>query len=69
MLSPSKLLILGLVLGVIWVVFRARHRYGKTAAESRKEEATLELVECAQCGSWVQKSCGEKDCPISTSDQ
>ena len=68
MLSPSKLITLGLVLALVWVIFRTierRNAVREDAASSGKKSTTVDLTQCAQCGAWVDAPCGQKDCPIS----
>lgn len=68
MLTPSKLIVLGIILGVIWVVFRTierRNNVHSSHAKEKKSSSTLDLEQCNICGAWVNTPCDKKDCPIS----
>ncbi|MCE2517184.1 MAG: hypothetical protein J4F41_04965 [Alphaproteobacteria bacterium] len=68
MLSPSKLITLGIVLVLVWFIFRTierRNNVTADAASKAKKSTTVEMTECAVCGAWVDSPCAEKDCPIS----
>lgn len=68
MLSPQKILILVIILGVVWFLFRTLERRGKVMMDENKESqknSTLDLQQCSACDAWVDSPCGKKDCPIS----
>jgi hypothetical protein len=77
--SPAKLLLLLLLAGVVWTVFRFTNRVDQIRRSVREEVrrrqqaqkpqslAAEDLVKCAVCGAYVAAksagSCGRADCP------
>lgn len=67
MFTPTKLIILGLILFAIWSIFRIIEKRNAVQDESAKKTGktqSIELTECQQCGSWVDAPCEEANCPI-----
>ncbi len=69
MLSPLKLIVLGIILGLVWLIFRTeKHRknINKAASDEAKASPAVDLQQCDKCGAWVDVACGKKNCPISS---
>ena len=67
MFTPTKLIILGLILFAVWSIFQMiEKRNAVQDDEPRKDGKTtsIELMECQECGSWVDAPCKEANCPI-----
>lgn len=66
MFTPQKILILLLILGFVWFLFRVIEKRNKVMNSSRKDQGeTMDLTECSHCGKWVNSSCEKDNCPIS----
>ena len=66
MFTPTKLIILGLILFAIWSIFRIIEKRNAVQDDSTKKTGktqSIELTECQQCG-WVDAPCEEANCPI-----
>ena len=73
MFSGPKLLLLGAVLWLVWMVFRLidrRHRARNTGQDKTAEnkgDSFVELTECEGCGAYVTAAgCDNIDCPVNS---
>ena len=73
MFSGPKLLLLGAVLWLVWMVFRLidrRHRArndGQDKTAENKGDSFVELTECEGCGAYVTAAgCDNTDCPVNS---
>ncbi len=67
MFTPTKLIILGLILFVVWTIFKMIEKRNAVAQDKKdeaKKGAAIDLQECAACGAWVDAPCGKENCPI-----
>lgn len=72
-LSPSKLLLLALIIAAVWFYSRARRRAAGSKAGERRSGARAsaieaeEMAQCRRCGTYVSAlrptGCGKPDCP------
>ena len=73
MFSVPKLLLLGALLWIVWIVFRLIDRRNwmrnaeKDEAAEKKAESYVELTECEGCGAYVTAAgCDNADCPANS---
>jgi len=67
MFTPQKILLLLLILGAVWFLFRAIEKRNKMMRDKTPSSGrTMDLIECSKCGNWVNSSCNEDNCPISS---
>ncbi len=78
MFSGSKLLLLGAVLWLVWLVFRLIDRRNRarnadqdemSQQETRKKKADsfVDMTECEGCGAYVTEAgCDNADCPVNS---
>ena len=67
MLTPSKVIVLVLILVVVWSIFKMiekRDNVSRDEQKSRKKTTSIDLQQCAECNSWVDAPCKEANCPI-----
>lgn len=66
MFTPQKILILLLILGFVWFLFRIIEKRNRVMKQSGKGRAeTMDLTQCSRCGNWVNSACKKDNCPIS----
>lgn len=78
MFSGPKLLLLGVVLWLVWFVFRLIERRNRALntdqeeaaqqkTEEKKTDSFVELKECEGCGAYVATAgCDNPDCPVNS---
>jgi len=78
MFSGPKLLLLGAVLWLVWLVFRLIDRRnrarnndqgetGQCETGEKKADSFVELAECEGCGAYVTiAGCDNADCPVNS---
>ncbi len=67
MFTPTKLIILGLILVVVWTIFKTIDKRRAVARDKKNKGAkadAIDLRECSNCGAWVDAPCGDENCPI-----
>lgn len=65
MFTPTKLILLGVILAVVWFGYRMIERRQDTAkhhAEKTSADATVDMIECKECGAWVDAKEGCSIC-------
>lgn len=67
MLTPTKLIVLALILFTVWSVFKMiekRQTMDQNGKKSGRKSSSLDLQQCLICESWVHAPCNEENCPI-----
>jgi hypothetical protein len=65
MFTPTKLLLLGLILAVIWYGYRIIEKRNEAAKHKRDQtsaDAMVDMIECKTCGAWVDAKDGCSIC-------
>ena len=73
MFSGPKLLLLGAVLWLVWIVFRLIDRRNRVRNADRdktaenKADSFVDLTECEGCGAYVTAAgCDNTECPVNS---
>ena len=71
MLTPTKLIVLALILFAVWSVFKMIEKRNtmdetrsKSGGKNSKKSSSVDLQQCLVCDSWVHAPCNEENCPI-----
>ena len=65
MFSISKLLVLLLILGFVFLVFWGGARRVTQAMKPKNSAKSVDLIQCPHCGDWVENSCPKPECQTS----
>ena len=67
MFTPTKIIVLVLILFFVWSIFKMVEKRDNLSRETKKNSrktTSVDLEQCSVCKSWVDVPCNEADCPI-----